>query len=556
MDDRLPSLQTVHVPDDNNLKKTRTYFFYLMLCAGLIFLAGLGSRHLWNPDEPREAGIIAEMGRTGDRLVPRLNGEPFLEKPPLYYWVASSVFNLLKENSYTARLPSALAAILGVALVFFLARSMGFSAFSAFMAGFVLATSAEYWSLGRRCLIDMMLCLFTTGAVVFFYKAVKDLPKRFLWYIAFVISLSCAVLTKGLVGIAVPISALFVWLVIEKRFDLKAWAFLLTGAVLCFIPFAIWLWLLYNRLGWDAIYEVVWTNNFGRFSGSHNSHINPFYYYIVNAPVHFLPWVLFLPMALVYHIREIQKKTTQFSSLFFMVWFIVPFLLLSISEGKRGIYLLPLYPAAALFVGTAVGRFIENEISPTKLFSIPAYILSWIIMAVSFGFCVVGLYYKQPFLICMIISVPGLFLGIWAYQRLNRKDIFGFFKITIAALIVLFISFDTKITPIFNRFKSYEPLFDYCKKIAVEGSEIRLFDPKESYSGAAVFYMGRNIPVIDNKESLKNFLHSGNNTVAICRGEIIKEVEHIDVVQTFHIGHRVVVLVRGKDFLSKDIKGA
>jgi hypothetical protein len=218
--------------------------------------------------------------------------------------------------------------------------------------------------------------------------------------------------------------------------------------------------------------------------------------------------------------------------------------------------LLPLYPAAALFVGTAVGQFIENKMSPTKLFSIPAYILSWITMAAPFGFCLVGFYYKQPFLICLIISVPGLFLGIWAYRRLNRKDFFGFFKIAIAALVVLFISFDAKITPIFNRFKSYEPLFTYCKKLTFEGSEICLFDPKESYSGAAVFYLGRTIPVIDNKEMLKSFLHSGNNTVAICRGEIIKEIEHIDVVQTFHIGHRTVVLVKGTRPLSKDIKGA
>ena len=95
-------------------QKTLVYFLPLVVCATLLFLVGLEYRHLWGSDEPRVAGIAAEMGRSGDLVVPRLNGEPFLEKPPLYFWAVSTTFNLLGENTYTARLPSALAAICGV----------------------------------------------------------------------------------------------------------------------------------------------------------------------------------------------------------------------------------------------------------------------------------------------------------------------------------------------------------------------------------------------------------------------------------------------------------
>ncbi len=117
---------------------TLIYLFFLSMCMAILFLAGLGKCHLYGSTELRVAGISAEMDKTGEMLVPMLNGEPFLEKPPLYFWVGSTFFNLLGENSYTARLPSAIAAMCGVALVFFIARSMGFSAFVAFISGFML----------------------------------------------------------------------------------------------------------------------------------------------------------------------------------------------------------------------------------------------------------------------------------------------------------------------------------------------------------------------------------------------------------------------------------
>ena len=92
-------------------RRARIYFLALAVCACLLFLAGLGKRPLRKSDEPRVAGIAAEMARSGELIVPRLNSEPFLEKPPLYFWTLSAVFNLLGENSYTAKIPSALAAI-------------------------------------------------------------------------------------------------------------------------------------------------------------------------------------------------------------------------------------------------------------------------------------------------------------------------------------------------------------------------------------------------------------------------------------------------------------
>ena len=213
--------------------KTFKYFIILALFTASIFLFGIGNYDLHGSGENRVAGIAAEMALSGDIVVPRLNNEPFLEKPPMYFWIGSACYNLSGINVYTARFPSAMAAILSVFLVFFIARRTGFSDFTAFISAIMLATTTGFWSIGHRCVVDMALCLFITSAMVCFYQYSRFIPKRtsWFWYIGFILSLSCAVLTKGLVGIAIPFSALFIWLLLQPKFLLKNWLFLITGSV-------------------------------------------------------------------------------------------------------------------------------------------------------------------------------------------------------------------------------------------------------------------------------------------------------------------------------------
>ena len=552
-----------------NGRKEFIYFSSLVLCAFLVFFVGLGNRHLWDSDEPRVAGISAEMERTGEVVVPRLNGEPFLEKPPLYFWTASFVFKLFGESTYTARIPSAFAALCGVALVFFLARSMGFSALSSFISGFVLTTSAEYWELGRKSLIDMLLCLFITCAMVCFYQACRFLSKRFslkslLWSIAFILSLSCAVMTKGLVGLAIPLSALPVWLILQKNFSFRVWLLLFIGSFLCLVPTGIWVWLLYNKLGWDAVYETVWTNNFGRFTGAHQSHIKPFYYYLTTSPQKFLPWILFLPLALFYYIKDVRQTKSDHiesdqieldhielkrgkiknSSMFFLIWFCVPFLLLSISSAKRGIYLIPLYPAAALFIGTAIGRALEEKKKLTKWFITPSVILTWALILSSFGMLGLCIKFKQPFLICIMVFLPGLILGIWAYIRFAAKDFSGFSRMLFCLIMIIYLIFGYWVYPVYNKFKSYEPLFHYCEELEVEGYELKLFSPPERLRGAVVFYMKKNLPVITKEEDLKKFLHSSKKVAVISVKRKIKNIDGIEAMKIFNVGRYKFILLK------------
>jgi 4-amino-4-deoxy-L-arabinose transferase-like glycosyltransferase len=373
------------------------------------------------------------------------------------------------------------------------------------------------------------------------------LPGRMLWYTGFILSLSCAVMTKGLVGLAIPLSALSVWLLLEKNLSWSAWGSLSIGSLLCLIPAGIWMWFLHNSLGWDAVHEVVWNNNFGRFTGAYRAHIKPFYFYIISFPEHFIPWVLFLPLALIYHLRKIREWKIDSGSLFFLAWLVVPFVLLSISAGKRALYQLPLYPAAALLVGTAIGSALEEGRTSTKWFNVPSAILAGGIILVSLSFYGIAMYFKQHFSAWLLVSLPGLFLGIWACKQFIRKNLAGFFKILTAALVVLYLTFDIGISPLSNQRNSYEPVFAYFETLGSEGTQISLFRPSERLRGAAVFYLKGTIPVINKEETLKTFLRSEKGAVAIATKINVQGIEGIKILKNFTIGRREIVLVRGND---------
>ncbi len=516
----------------------------LILCAVLLYLLGLGSTPIQDPDEPRVTGIVSQMSRTGDWVVPRLNGEPFLEKPPLFFWIAAQVMYLFGESVYSARIIPALAAIGCVLLVYFLARRMGLSALAAFTSGFILATSIGFWTIGRRCVIDMLLCFFTTSAFVCFYRLNRSASLRVWWYIAFVLSLAGAVMTKGLVGLAIPASALVIWLLLERNFSLTIWSLLLLSAVFCLIPTAVWLWFLDSDLGWNAVHEVVWVNNFGRFAGTYEAHVKPFFYYFLSFPENFMPWTLYLPIAVLFHWRDFRSPKEQASSRFLVAWFGMPFLLLSLSAGKRDLYLLPTYPAAALFVGAAVGKILEEGRLENKWFRIPSILLVAAVILASVGFCVTAVYFRGPYWIRALVLFPGLLFGSWGYRLLQRRYLSGFATVAAAALVLVYVVFSLGVDPLTNARNSYEPAFNYCRTLMSAETPVVLFKSTERLRGAAVYYLGRTIPEIDDENSLTAFLRSGKRPLLVSYDNRLEGIAHLEDIKTFPIGHKTIAVAR------------
>jgi len=346
--------------------------FILLNVCFFLFILGLGRWDLWNPDEPRYAQVAKEMVEGRDWILMHVNGNTYVDKPPLFFWlIALSSFLWQGFTSFSARFPSGLFATLTVLLTFFLGKKLHGSR-TGFLSALILATSFEFAYLSTRANIDATLTFFTTTSIFFFlywYQHSKEegdgeKDKGSLSIYGFYIGMAFATLAKGPVGFILPLMVSLVYLLVQKDWKAVKRMELLTGMALCFVVVLSWYLPAVLKGGQNFLNETLLHHTIDRFAKG-SSHIRPYYYYLTNFPVDFLPWSLFLPGAIVYGFSE-KKAGISRGFLFLLIWFVAIFLFFSFSKGKRAIYLLPLYPAASLLVG----RLWDDYLSSSGRFSV------------------------------------------------------------------------------------------------------------------------------------------------------------------------------------------
>src|SRR3989454_306254 len=190
----------------------------LALCA-LLFFLGLGTLGLTDRDEGSNAEAAREMVASGDWITPTLNGALRFAKPILIYWLISGSYLAFGVSEFTARLPSALFGTLLVLMQYAFATRM-FGPTVGLRAALMLLLNFEVLALGRMVLTDMVLVFFTTLSIFCFFLAAsppagEGRGKR--WYWGFYIGMALATLTKGPVGVLVPLLAVIPYLLLTGR---------------------------------------------------------------------------------------------------------------------------------------------------------------------------------------------------------------------------------------------------------------------------------------------------------------------------------------------------
>ena len=330
----------------------RIYFWGLALFAAIVLFAGLGFRELWSGDETRVAGIGAGMFLNHNYLVPRLLGLPFVEYPPLFYWLEAGAFAIFGVNDFAAKLPSALAAFAAVLLLFQLARNFGFPARVGLFAGVMLCTGAQFFEQSRLCMVDMVLACCVLLAWTGYVGWRRSTPGRWIRLgpaAMLIAGVALGLLTKGpaalaLIGAGIGADLLLEALV-RRRLAWRHYATLAAAVLIGLIPMLLWGWLLYRVEGPEEFHEVFVVNTLGRFLGSQGDHNAPWYDYFTMLPGVFWPWLPLVPFALYGAFRK-ARSDDRFRTLLCLL--LAPFLLLCLASAKRQVYLLPLYAPLAL----------------------------------------------------------------------------------------------------------------------------------------------------------------------------------------------------------------
>jgi 4-amino-4-deoxy-L-arabinose transferase-like glycosyltransferase len=262
-----------------------------LLCAPL-FLAGLGGTGLADPDEGRNAEVGREMLASGDYVTPRLNGAVYLDKPPVFFWMVAGALAAFGTNEAAARLPSALAAVAGVALTVWFARRR-FGPRVAACAAAILALSPLYLVFARLVIFDMLLLVWTTTSTLLFYEAMEgERPSRWLGVAGFAAA-GLGTITKGPVALVVPLLVAVAWALVERRPSLLLRLRPGVGMLAYAVVVLPWLLVVERRHPGFLAYAVL-GENLARMTANPYDTARPFHFYLQVMLPGLFPWILLL----------------------------------------------------------------------------------------------------------------------------------------------------------------------------------------------------------------------------------------------------------------------
>ncbi len=376
---RTPTLQYLY------LQKPVTMVVIICIISVLPWI-GLGD--FSTKGEPREASVAISMLETGNWVLPQVYANEFAYKPPMAHWLmAAFSYPSGHVSEFTSRLPSAVAffCLMGCTLVFF-GRRLRFQ--EAFIATLFLLTCVEIHRAAMTTRVDMLLTAFIVIGIYHLFRwedrmELKGLP------VGVPILLGCAVLTKGPVGIILPLFVFGVYLLMLRKYSIKTVfkALLYIGVASSFLPL---LWYIAAwKQGGERFLNVVLAENFGRFFHLDTpdinyelGHENGVWYNFATLAGGFVPWTVFFVFSLFglkcklrMPIPQLMKDawrsvlSMEKEKLFSLVALVCIIFFYSLPSSKRSVYLMPAYPFIAIFLAQYALYITEYRTKVTRVFA-------------------------------------------------------------------------------------------------------------------------------------------------------------------------------------------
>jgi 4-amino-4-deoxy-L-arabinose transferase-like glycosyltransferase len=415
----------------------------------LIFTLALQILSIWNlelsgADSPRGAGIAREMAVTSNYLIPKLNGDNFLEYPPLGYWPMAFALSMSeKPPDFLALLPLAFLGTGTVLITFLIGKKLAGERIG-LMAGFILLTMSAFGTLHRHCRVDPALLFFITLSLYGFVVGYRASRERFPLFTVFYLAMAGAFLSKGMIGVAIPLGTAVVFLITQKDLAAIRKLFLNPGVLFFLLPILLW----GGSVSWldgVGIFEEVIRQSLFRFFSPSADHAKPFYFYFTHGFTPLMPWTLVPLILLWYRLKPVHsREPLPHGSLlrFALIWSLIVFVGLSLSSAKRALYLGPIFPPFALLSALGWDRIRER------------------------------------------------------FPKVKRLEVYG--------LIVIFLvyigAYLLFVTPL-DRKESLRPIFEVVSSQRTNGP-IYLVGPSETILGASFFYLGKRIPILNDQDVL------------------------------------------------------
>lgn len=487
----------------------------VVLVAVFVMLFKLGATPLLDPDEPVYAQTAMEMMVSNDFISPRIYGDFWFDKPPMYYWLVAGMTKIFGQTELAARLPSAILAIGGVTSVYFIGRSV-MNKRTALISGLVLATSFEYFYLGKAAVTDITLTYFFSAALFAYLRNRYDLM---------CVCMGLAVLTKGPVGVVLPCVIIFLHLLLTKQLRMIKALNVFRGILMIVLVGAPWYFLMYTLHGMDFISTFLGFHNITRFLQPEHASGTKIYYYIPVLFIGFFPWSVYLLQAVKSGIENC-RGTRGNALVLLLTWIAVVFVFFSVSQTKLISYILPMYPPMALLVGWYIDRclslglhksFLKGTLGLAVLSSLIIAILSALSVQ-RLDYVLPGIGYLSVVLLCMISGA--------AYANYRRKNLQSIASL-VAGMVCFVVVFMHHILPVAAEFVSVKNLAEVFKE-KYQDKNIPVYVDKFYrpgfcyYTGIAGEELGNRFTILVDNQDKAYFLMKEDKYLNLSDAERIK----------------------------------
>jgi len=322
-----------------------------------------------DPDEGIHAAIAQEMVEGGDWITPRFLGEPFRDKPILFFWAMAGSLATFGMNETAVRFPGLLCGLLGIATTGYVARRL-FDRPTGWIATLLQASMILPTALMQSPVHDLALVPLTNLALLGFWLADRDRERAAASWRATAlagVALGLAALTKGLLGVAMVACPALAYLIVVRRLTPgicgRALAALALGALVA----APWYLAMSLRTPGYAHYFFVERHLHGYLTESQFHGKAPWWYYLPMLLGGGLPWIAYLPIALrqLWTDRWDRQDEAFRARVFGWCWLVVTVLFLSVANSKLVTYLLPTFPAISILAADLWSRCRRHELLPT-----------------------------------------------------------------------------------------------------------------------------------------------------------------------------------------------
>lgn len=508
---------------------------FLLLLGLTLYVAFIGLRDLWYPDELDIAEVARAMYLSGDWISPRRMGVIWVDYPPMIYWAGTVSSHLFGDMSaFSLRLPNALGAIATILLTAVAGRRMG-DARSGLWAGFALLTFQLFVYEGNGYRPDILFTLAITAGMLLYAEGATGQPRLLLRALGFVF-FGVAMLSKGPLGLLLPGLVLVLW-----HGDQREWRRIIELGPLALLSLGVYLpWYVANSqaMGWESMLYEFYAQNLERFLTSDNrGHAQPWFYFLRNFWMDFSPWSWLFPAALIWLKRSGRWRDPRIRLALW--WFGTFFVFLSIAATKRQLYLLPAFPAAALLLGPwlasvghpdSAGSADAPSTRPVRIYSVilPAVYaalgIAIIVLLTNMAKILPGLDLNPEELeVAELLRVPlgilsvAFFVSAWhIFRSFRRGDVRASLVSIGGTQVAIYVVILWLVLPAFEPSKSYAPQSEWISAQIGDSGNFGMVDPAGmGRRGGFSYYTGTMVDLLETTADVDRFFEEYPDSVVL-----------------------------------------